>query len=78
MARLFIMREGSTSADDCLAPRSYYELSKGPIAGKIMPEDQLQSGLKIYYRLMGWDEQGRPESSTLEKFGIDSYRSADH
>ena len=74
MGRLFVLREGSGAEDDKLAPKSFQALVSGPIAGRIMPEDELVQGLRTYYQLMGWDETGQPELNKLSELGIDQYR----
>jgi aldehyde:ferredoxin oxidoreductase len=73
MARLFILREGSSAAEDRLAARSFYKLADGPIAGRVMPENELLSGLQTYYQHMGWDEEGRPHGKILSDLEIDHY-----
>ena len=73
MGRMFVLREGSGAEDDKLAPKSYQALDTGPIAGRIMPEDDLVQGLLTYYQLMGWDEKGQPEVKRLSELGIDQY-----
>ena len=41
----------------------------GPTQGKSILE-KWPWMLQNYYRLMGWDEQGKPLSETLEKLGL--------
>ncbi len=73
MARLFVLREGSSNQDDRLSARVYHSLEEGPIAGKIMPKEALNDALFTYYDLMGWDDQGIPKPQTLNKFDIIEY-----
>ncbi len=74
MARLFVLREGSSAADDRLSARVYYPLEDGPIAGKVMPEDQLMDGLQLYYEMMGWDPQGEPLPDCLDELDLEEYQ----
>ena len=57
--RQFNLREGLTPADDQLPKRFYTEVH--PETGKTITEAQMTQLLKEYYRVRGWDEQGRPK-----------------
>jgi aldehyde:ferredoxin oxidoreductase len=56
--RRFNLREGMTAADDRLPKRFHSEPL--PETGKIITEEQISRLLQDYYRVRGWDEQGRP------------------
>jgi len=56
--RRFNLREGLTVKDDLLPPRFHTETL--PETGKVMPQEQMERLLKEYYRVRGWDEEGRP------------------
>jgi aldehyde:ferredoxin oxidoreductase len=56
--RTFNLREGLTAQDDMLPRRFFTEPL--PETGKIISEDQMRQLLADYYRVRGWDEQGRP------------------
>ncbi len=62
-ARRFLLREGFTHADDRLSARAYHKLSSGPIAGKALTPEELETGMQAYFKLMGWDENGVPPQS---------------
>ncbi len=59
-ARIFNLREGLTKEDDRLPPAIY----KNPLQplGQSISEEELDTLVGDYYRLRGWDEQGRPPS----------------
>ncbi|MEW6529377.1 MAG: aldehyde ferredoxin oxidoreductase family protein [Thermodesulfobacteriota bacterium] len=56
--RTFNLREGLTVQDDMLPRRFFTEPL--PETGKTISEDQMRQLLADYYRVRGWDEQGRP------------------
>jgi aldehyde:ferredoxin oxidoreductase len=56
--RTFNLREGLTVQDDMLPRRFFTEPL--PETGKTISEDQMRQLLGDYYRVRGWDEQGRP------------------
>ncbi|MCC6148539.1 MAG: aldehyde ferredoxin oxidoreductase family protein [Anaerolineaceae bacterium] len=70
MARLFLIREGFTSAEDTLSARAFHRLKDGPIAGKALTPEELKEAVDIYYARMGWDEEGHPYAETLERLGV--------
>jgi aldehyde:ferredoxin oxidoreductase len=74
MGRLFLLREGFTSADDTLSARTFQRLSNGPIADKGLTPDELRQWLPVYYRRMGWDAEGAPTHETLKALTLDEYR----
>jgi aldehyde:ferredoxin oxidoreductase len=74
MGRLFLLREGFTSADDTLSARAFRRLSDGPIAGKGLTPAELRQWLPVYYRRMGWDAEGAPTRETLKTLTLDEYR----
>jgi aldehyde:ferredoxin oxidoreductase len=69
MARVFNLRAGISSELDAPSERYGSTPVDGPAAGKdIMKHwnDMLQN----YYKLMGWDQEGRPLQVTLEELGV--------
>jgi aldehyde:ferredoxin oxidoreductase len=56
--RRFNVREGLTMDDDRLPPRFYREAL--PETDKVITEAEMDRLLKDYYRVRGWDDQGRP------------------
>lgn len=57
--RRFNLREGLTTADDKLPRRFHSEAL--PETGKVITEDQMDLMLTEYYRVRGWDKEGRPQ-----------------
>ena len=73
MGRLFLLREGFTSADDTLSARAYHRLADGPITGKGLTPEELRAWLPVYYKRMGWDERGVPTAESLAVLGLADY-----
>lgn len=61
MTRHFNLREGLTKEHDYLPPRFFKE-AIGPDKDIVIKEEDLQTMLKEYYELHGWDEDGIPKS----------------
>ncbi len=70
-ARLYLLREGFTSADDMLSARAFQPTQSGPIAGKAMTPDYLREALQRYYKRMGWGSNGVPGDELVERLGIE-------
>jgi len=56
--RAFNLREGMMQSDDSLPERFHNEPL--PESGKVIAKADLERMIGDYYRLRGWDEQGRP------------------
>ncbi|MDI6825297.1 MAG: aldehyde ferredoxin oxidoreductase family protein [Bacillota bacterium] len=68
LERMFNLKAGFTRADDTLAPRLLSEpMPEGPARGQV---SRLEVMLPEYYRLRGWDEEGRPTEETLARLGL--------
>jgi aldehyde:ferredoxin oxidoreductase len=67
LERLFNIRAGFTAADDTLPARMLEPVPGGPRAGS---RARLHEHLQAYYRLRGWDEEGRPSRQKLEELGL--------
>ncbi|MEW6547816.1 MAG: aldehyde ferredoxin oxidoreductase family protein [Bacillota bacterium] len=68
LERMFNLKAGFTRADDTLAPRLLSEpMPEGPARGQVSRIDLM---LPEYYRLRGWDEEGRPTEATLARLGL--------
>ena len=68
LTRLFNLREGFGRRDDTLPARSLGEpVPAGPAAGETV---SLEPMLSEYYKLMGWDEGGRPRSERSAELGL--------
>ena len=60
--RVYNLREGLTAADDTLPERFFRSRSAGRPLGAdcIWTARRLQASIRTYYRMMGWDDAGRP------------------
>jgi aldehyde:ferredoxin oxidoreductase len=68
LVRLFNLREGLIKGDDTLPKRFLTEpLKDGPTRGRVV---DLETMLKEYYFVRGWDEEGVPKLETLKKLGL--------
>lgn len=68
LVRLFNLREGVTKAEDTLPDRFLREpLNEGPARGRVV---DLETMLKEYYFVRGWDEEGVPKPETLKRLGL--------
>jgi len=71
MARAFNIREGITAEDDWLPERFFHPQTSGPLSKVSVKHDELKEAKRIYYRMMGWDEEtGVPTRGKLEELGI--------
>jgi len=69
LERLFNLNAGITKDDDTLPPRLLTEpLKVGPAKGKVV---ELDTMLKEYYEVRGWDEEGIPTEEKLKELGIE-------
>ncbi|MFX1450285.1 MAG: aldehyde ferredoxin oxidoreductase C-terminal domain-containing protein, partial [Promethearchaeota archaeon] len=68
LERLFNIREGFSRKDDTLPKRFLTEpLEKGGSKGTVVKLDEM---LSEYYRARGWNVDGIPLKSTLERLGL--------
>jgi len=68
LERLFNNRAGLGRKDDTLPPRMLKEpLTGGAVQGQVV---ELEPMLEEYYRVRGWDEEGRPLPETLARLGL--------
>lgn len=69
--RLFNVREGVSRRDDVLPWRVMHEpIPEGASAGMHCPPAELDRMLDEYYRLRGWDAEGRPTPARLAALGL--------
>ncbi|MCS6907763.1 MAG: aldehyde ferredoxin oxidoreductase family protein [Anaerolineales bacterium] len=73
LGRLYLLREGFTAQDDRLSARAFYKLSEGPIANRALTPEEMRCWLGVYYRRMGWDEQGIPSRQAVEQLELLDY-----
>jgi aldehyde:ferredoxin oxidoreductase len=68
LERLFNVREGFSREHDTLPPRILTEpLREGPAAGHVV---NLKDMLEDYYKLRGWDENGKPTEEKLKQLKL--------
>lgn len=71
LARLFNEREGFSARDDYLPERIFSDpLPDGPTAGRVLPREEYRKMLADYYRVRGWDEEGRVTAAKRSELGI--------
>jgi aldehyde:ferredoxin oxidoreductase len=72
MVRAFNVREGFSRKDDTLPERIEKEpLPSGKPKGHVVSRADFDKMLSEYYRLWGWDDQGRPTKKTLDDVGLE-------
>jgi len=67
LERLFDLRAGFTKEDDAFPPRFREPIPSGASKGEIFELDRI---LPEYYKLRGWDEEGRPTREKLAELGL--------
>jgi aldehyde:ferredoxin oxidoreductase len=67
LMRVYNLREGLTAAADTLPVRFFTEPlnAKGRFAGLRLERNRFGEALRVYYRMLGWDDAGRPRYETL-------------
>jgi aldehyde:ferredoxin oxidoreductase len=71
LERLFNAREGVSRSQDVLPWRVMHEpIPDGPSAGMYCPPEELDAMLDDYYRIRGWDRDGRPTPERLAALGL--------
>jgi len=71
LARLFNEREGFDRKDDYLPERIYSEkLTKGFAEGKLLPREEYEKMLSEYYKLRGWDENGKLSDAKKKELNL--------
>lgn len=69
LERMFNLREGMTSIEDTLPKRMLeIPLLKGMAEGQVV---RLHEMLPEYYKIRGWDTNGKPTQSKIEELGLD-------
>ncbi|GIW81835.1 MAG: aldehyde ferredoxin oxidoreductase [Gemmatales bacterium] len=70
LERLWNLKAGLSAKDDTLPKRLLQEPhTSGPAKGVVV---QLDKMLPVYYRVRGWDEEGRPTKEKLAELGLAS------
>ncbi|SMP41407.1 aldehyde ferredoxin oxidoreductase family protein [Anoxynatronum buryatiense] len=70
MMRWFNVKAGFTSADDQLPDRIFEPLPEGPSEGHQMSREDFEKARSTYYEQMGWDQQGCPKETTLQRLSL--------
>ena len=70
LLRVFNAREGVGREQDATPPLLHVPLSGGPTDGVSISIEQLNEAQAVYYRMAGWDAQGRPLPGKLEELGL--------
>ena len=66
LMRVYNLREGLTAADDTLPERFFAEpVGIGRWAQTHLDREHFAANIRTYYRMMGWDDTGRPSYETL-------------
>lgn len=74
MARAFNIREEFTKKDDWLPPRFFHPKTSGELSETSVNPKQFEIARDIYYKMMGWDENGIPTKTILEELDINWVR----
>jgi len=68
LEKLFNLKAGFTKKDDTLPPRMLEEpIASGPSKGEV---SELHRMLPDYYKVRGWDEEGRPTKGKLAELSL--------
>jgi len=70
MQRAFNAREGLGREADVLPPKMFQPLRGGASDGVAVTPQEFAAARELYYRMAGWDEEGRPTRAKLEELGI--------
>lgn len=75
LIRLINLREGLTKKDEERMPARFCEepLPSGPARGHYISKSDLEKMLAEYYRLRGWDAEGKPSQRKLAELGLNGY-----
>lgn len=71
LARILNLRQGFTAADDRLPARFATPASEGPLQGLSVDPDELSAAQKIYYQMLGWNEDGVPTHARLVELDME-------
>jgi len=72
LERAFNCREGVGRKDDLLPSRVMFQpIPSGPSQGMYCPPEELETMLKEYYHLRGWDPDGIPSAGKLRALGLE-------
>ncbi|UCH02530.1 MAG: aldehyde ferredoxin oxidoreductase family protein [Candidatus Bathyarchaeota archaeon] len=70
LSRVFNIREGFTVKDDTLPERFYQPHTSGALSKTAVDRDELHKAIQIYYKMMGWSNEGVPSREKLQDLDI--------
>jgi len=70
LMRAFNAREGVGKEADTKPAKLLVPLQGGPTDGVVVTDEELEQAKALYYRMAGWDENGRPTRAKLEELGL--------
>jgi aldehyde:ferredoxin oxidoreductase len=71
LSRSFNVREGFTKKDDSIPERFFEPLEGGLLKGKKIEKGEFEEALVTYYRMRGYDDEGRPTKAKLQELNIE-------
>ncbi len=70
LMRAFNARENVGAEADTKPAKLLVALQGGPTDGIVVTDEELEQAKALYYRMAGWDENGRPNRAKLEELGL--------
>ncbi len=70
MARAFNCIHGFTAEDDRLPERFFEPMREGTLKGHYIDKEKFYEGVKLYYGMMGWSDDGIPSAAKLEELNV--------
>jgi aldehyde:ferredoxin oxidoreductase len=70
LLRAFNAREGADAEDDALPPKLMQPLEGGSTDGVAVGADEAAEGMRLFYRMAGWDANGRPTDAKLAELEL--------
>lgn len=70
MARAFNYMHGFSAVDDGLPQRFFEPMRGGTLKGHYIDKKAFEKGIKLYYGMMGWDQDGEPTEAKLEELAV--------
>lgn len=70
LLRAFNAREGVGAEADTVPPKLLLPLQGGRSDGVAVTAEEVETAKTLYYRMAGWDENGRPTRAKLEELAL--------
>jgi len=70
MLRAFNAREGVGAESDTVPPKLLIPLRGGRSDGVAVTGEEVERAKAVYYRMAGWDDNGRPTRAKLEELTL--------